>query len=273
MNMDEYLEELESRYGCSNKNQCQSNCRCNVCCCVGPRGPRGPVGPMGLPGINGADGERGPRGPVGLRGPMGPQGPVGAQGATGAMGPQGPVGPVGAQGAAGAMGPQGPVGPVGAQGATGAMGPQGPVGATGPAGATVQLRGINVELIGSRSESILNGDNVIFDNIINDQSQNISYNRATGEFTINATGNYYVTWWVNTDGAGAATSIDFDLQLNNDIVGSSLSPNTTGQMHGMALITVLNNPSTLTLINRTGETVNYAGTSIQANIVIIEATV
>ena len=270
MNMDEYLEELESRYGCSNKNQCQSNCRCNVCCCVGPRGPRGPVGPMGLPGINGADGERGP---------MGPQGPVGAQGATGAMGPQGPVGPTGAQGATGAMGPQGPVGPEGAPGATGAEGPQGPVGptgatgATGPAGATVQLRGINVELIGSRSESILNGDNVIFDNIINDQSQNISYNRATGEFTINATGNYYVTWWVNTDGAGAATSIDFDLQLNNDIVGSSLSPNTTGQMHGMALITVLNNPSTLTLINRTGETVNYAGTSIQANIVIIEATV
>lgn len=102
--MDEYLEELESRYGCYN-NKCKPNCRCNKCYYIGARGLMEPVGPQG---------------------------------------------------------------------------------------ATVQVRGVSAELIGSILREILNEANVIFNNIINNQSQNISYSRATGEFTISATGNYYV---------------------------------------------------------------------------------
>lgn len=243
MNIDEYVEELERRYGCYKYNQFQRNCMYNNSCCIGPRGPRGIRGPMG------------PMGAKGIQGPYGPQGPAGAQGATGAQGPMGPLGPQGETGA------QGPIGPVGPQGATGATGP------------AVQLRGIEADLIGSSSGTVLNAYNVIFDNVSNNQTQNISYDQTTGEFIINAEGNYYVNWWVSTNGAGTANIVDFSLELNNNIVGYSVSPNTTGQVGGSAIITVTNPPSTLTLVNRTGEAVNYAGTSVQASILIVEATV
>lgn len=297
MNIDEYVEELERRYGCYKYNQFQRNCMYNNSCCIGPRGPRGirgPMGPMGAKGIQGPYGPQGPAGAQGATGAQGPMGPLGPQGETGAQGPIGPVGPqgeTGAQGPMGQVGPQGetgeqgPIGPVGPQGETGGqgpmgpVGPQGPIGPVGPQGATgatgpaVQLRGIEADLIGSSSGTVLNAYNVIFDNVSNNQTQNISYDQTTGEFIINAEGNYYVNWWVSTNGAGTANIVDFSLELNNNIVGYSVSPNTTGQVGGSAIITVTNPPSTLTLVNRTGEAVNYAGTSVQASILIVEATV
>jgi hypothetical protein len=41
--MDEYLEELERRYGCYN-NKCKPNCRCNKCYYIGARGLMEPSG-------------------------------------------------------------------------------------------------------------------------------------------------------------------------------------------------------------------------------------
>ncbi len=46
-------------------------------------------------------------------------------------------------------------------------------------------------------------------NVLNDQSDNIGYNIASGEFVITEPGNYNVAWWTAPDGAGAATSISF----------------------------------------------------------------
>lgn len=65
-------------------------------------------------------------------------------------------------------------------------------GTSGTTRSNSAVRGVSAELIGSILREILNEANVIFNNIINNQSQNISYSRATGEFTISATGNYYV---------------------------------------------------------------------------------
>lgn len=201
------------------------------CCPPCPPGPPGPPGPMGLPG---------PRGPMGFPG-IGLPGPVG---------PQGPIGPIG---------PPGPAG-----------GPTGPIGPTGPVGPAVQLRGLQTDLIGGGGTIIADGANVIFDTVLNDQSLNINYNAATGVFTITAVGNYLVSWWFAADGAAAATSVSFDLQLNGGTGSIGSSPIVSGVVTGNALITVGAVPATLALVNVTGDTVFVAPTLVQASLVITE---
>ena len=111
---------------------------------------------------------------------------------------------------------------------------------------------------------------MIFDTVVEDQSLNINYNAGTGVFTITAPGNYYVTWWVATDGAGAAIEVSFGVSLNGGpgIIGSS--PIVSGQVNGSALIVVGATPATVALVNATGDTVFIPNTTVQANILIAE---
>ncbi|MBP1994874.1 hypothetical protein J2Z66_006515 [Paenibacillus eucommiae] len=234
---------------------------------TGPRGKRGKYGEGGT----GATGVTGPTGPAGgadgATGSTGATGPAGATGVTGPTGAMGAFGPTGATGLTGADGVRGATGQTGATGADGGTGATGSTGPTGPVG---QLVGIQAQLQESGADTIDDGDNVIFDTVINNQSSNIIYNAATGEFTIVAVGNYYINWWVSTDGAGPSTSVTFDIVLNGGVGISGTSPIVTGQLNGSALITVGAIPANIALVNVTNETVNYGITPVQANIVIIE---
>jgi hypothetical protein len=109
---------------------------------------------------------------------------------------------------------------------------------------------------------------VLFDTVVNDQAAGISYDPVTGEFTLSEEGNYRVTWWVASNGAGAATVINFGVVLDAGapVLGSTTLLN--GQVMGMALITVSPGPGVLSLVNDTGDTVNYADTPVQADIMI-----
>ena len=111
---------------------------------------------------------------------------------------------------------------------------------------------------------------MIFDTVVNDQSLNISYGAGTGVFTVTATGNYYVTWWVDTDGAEEAINVSFGISLNGGpgILGSS--PIVSGQLNGSALLSIGAVPATIELVNLTGDTVFLPLTPVQANIVIVE---
>jgi hypothetical protein len=111
---------------------------------------------------------------------------------------------------------------------------------------------------------------VVFDTIVNDQSTNISYNTATGEFTITQTGNYYVAWWVTTDGSEGPVNLAFAIQVNgaNSVIGNA--PVVTGQINGSALITIPVASAVITLVNESGALVAFATTAVQADIVIIE---
>ncbi|WP_083258956.1 collagen-like protein [Cellulosilyticum sp. I15G10I2] len=197
---------------------------------------------------------------IGPTGDTGPTGPTGQTGSTGSTGPTGATGPTGLQGL---------IGPTGDTGPTGATGPTGPTGDTGPA---VQLSGIQAQLSASPLGIVDDGDNVIFDTVTNDQSANITYSLITGVFTISATGNYYVNWWVAADGAGVATTVSFGISVDGGpgILGSS--PIVAGQVTGSALVTVAAVPATIELVNNTGATVGYGNTPVQANIVITEVT-
>jgi hypothetical protein len=120
--------------------------------------------------------------------------------------------------------------------------------------------------------SIADGSPVIFDTVVNNQSTDISYSTGTGEFTITAAGNYDVTWWVATNGAGAASMVSLGVVLDTNAPVTGLSPNVTGQVVGNALITVTTPPGTVTLVNNTGDVIFFAGTPIQADLVIEEVT-
>ena len=173
----------------------------------------------------------------------------------------------GPTGATGDTGPTGATGDTGPTGATGDTGPTGPTGATGPA---VVLGGIQAQLVASPLELLPNGSIVIFDTIVTNQSLDITYNPVTGAFTLSMVGNYFVLWWVATDGSDLLPNINFSLRLNGagDILSST--PVVTGQISGSALVHVSSTPSTLTLVNASNDTIALANTEVQANIVIIE---
>ncbi|HBD00444.1 MAG TPA: hypothetical protein DC053_15560, partial [Lachnoclostridium sp.] len=108
--------------------------------------------------------------------------------------------------------------------------------------------------------------------ILNNQSLNISYNTSTGVATLNAEQNYYVSWWVTTNGAGSSSFVEFSLEINGSSGIASCSPLVTGQLSGITLITVGAIPSTIALVNTTGQTVNYGATPVQAHMTIFQVS-
>ena len=181
----------------------EENCNCRTirfCCKKGPTGPTGPQGATG------------PTGPQGITGPTGPQG------ITGPTGPQGVTGPTGPQGITGPTGPQGITGPTGPQGATGPTGPQGATGPTGPEGPSLN----EAAMVHDESELEIPSNNVIRFNNTN-LSNGITYNAATGEFTLPSDGQYAITWWVNVRNNNTLTrtcaplSIEFHKYWPNDV--------------------------------------------------------
>ncbi len=158
-------------------------------------------------------------------------------------------------------------GPTGATGPTGDAGPTGP---TGDAGPIQQLRGIQVQLTDAGNTFVDSGNPVLFNNVINDQSLNVNYNELTGEFTINEEGNYYVTWWVATDGAGPSTTISFAVEVNGSLNILGSTPIVTGQVTGSAFVAVGATPATIRLVNLTADDTMFANTPVQANMIITE---
>lgn len=97
---------------------------------------------------------------------------------------------------------------------------------------------------------------------------NISYDNITGEFTISEAGNYFIEWWVTTDGSGGPVNMVFSVMVDGSPVSQGNSPIVTGQVDGDALITVAAAPVVVTLVNQTGAEVVLANTDVQADIAI-----
>ncbi|HAX53756.1 MAG TPA: hypothetical protein DCX82_17795 [Lachnospiraceae bacterium] len=133
---------------------------------------------------------------------------------------------------------------------------------------------MQVQLQNSSSGTINNNINVLFDTTINAPASAITYNAGTGTFFINEAGNYYISWWVNTDGAQTETSVVFGIRIlsggSGTILSSSPSPMTTLQLTGSALITVTTVPTAFSLFNNTGVPVTYGTSDVQANLTIIQ---
>jgi hypothetical protein len=121
---------------------------------------------------------------------------------------------------------------------------------------------------------VADGANVMFDTFVNNSSPNIIYNALTGVFTINRSGNYYVSWWVNTDFAEEALSVAFSVQVAGGatVTASSPEPLITLQLGGQAMLSIGVAPATLSLVNTSGVNVGFATSAVQADLVILEVT-
>lgn len=139
-------------------------------------------------------------------------------------------------------------------------------------GSTTALGGIQAQLTDAGGGIIADNDNVVFNEVVNDQSPNITYNDVTGAFIITSPGNYYVDWWFAADGAGPATSVSFAIAVDGVPYSTSSTPIVSGVIAGEALVTVTTTPVVITLVNVTGEDAFVPDIPVQANIVILEVS-
>lgn len=130
--------------------------------------------------------------------------------------------------------------------------------------------GIHAQLKNAAVTPLADGATVVFDTVDINQISGISYNMATGEFTITPAGNYYVSWWVTTDGSEGPVNMVFSVNADGAPVTEGNSPIVTGQVNGDALITVADTPVVITLTNTAGAAILYANTNVQANISILK---
>lgn len=215
-------------------------------------------------------------------------GTPGPQGIPGSIGPIGPAGLAGAPGATGSTGPTGAAATITVQNTiTGSPGTSAhvenlgrddaaelvfviPAGPTGPAGASNSLSGIQAQLIGAANTLIESNHNVLFNDLLNQASSDITYNAATGEFLLPENKTYHVTWWIAVNGTETVPVIEFAVALDSIPFAVAASPQVTCQLCGFGLVSVASSPKTLSIMNVSGDFIRYAATSIQADIVIVE---
>ena len=239
---------------------------------TGPTGPTGPIGPAGATGATGATGPTGDTGATGATGATGVTGTIGAIGPTGATGATGPTGATGATGSVGPTGLIGLIGPTGTTGATGATGATGPTGDTGPTGAT-GATGTNVtsttafaaNTSGTAVTVLAGGTPVPLPNA-QILPADITVDGTNTTFTVNTTGRYRISYYVNTTAALAlstrilingapntASTVAPLLSLSsfsNEIIIDLIATNTvTLQLFGLAgVATLLNNAAGASLM-------------------------
>jgi hypothetical protein len=76
------------------------------------------------------------------------------------------------------------------------------------------LQGIQVQAQNLAEAFIIDGDPVLFDTVLINQTPDISYDAETGVFTITEPGNYFVSWWVTTGGSAGPVNMIFGVTLN-----------------------------------------------------------
>ncbi len=211
---------------------------------TGPTGALGPTGPYGGPtgptGVQGPEGAQGVQGNTGETGPTGPTGPIGSTGSTGPTGPQGTTGNTGSTGSTGATGPTGPLGPTGPQGSTGSTGNTGATGPAGPTGSSTGLDAYAYATLNSNQQVDVE-DAIIFPSA--GPIRSVTYDSATGVFTIHEAGDYEIIYGAATDEKDhIAVEVNSTVVITSDI-------RTDNVLTSGAIIVTLANDDTVTLIN------------------------
>ena len=111
-------------------------------------------------------------------------------------------------------------------------------------------------------------DPIVFDNIITQDPYNIvTYDNATGLFTLSEIGTYLVTWEVPVSATDQNDYVDITLELNGTAYSEAHMPLPIGVLSGSAMVVVIDADSTLQLVNSSGDTVQ---TTDLCNIVITQ---
>ncbi len=129
--------------------------------------------------------------------------------------------------------------------------------------------GIQAQLTDAATTVLADGSPVLFNVVLNNTDPAaITYDPATGVFTINQPGTYLVTWWLSVTGAGASPFVRVSAVLNGGTSFPADTPQITDQLDGTALITVTSAPATISIVNQTGDVVFIGATPEQGNVTI-----
>lgn len=129
---------------------------------------------------------------------------------------------------------------------------------------------INFQIERTTDGSVLNGNNVIFDNTLT-LTGDIAYDSTTGVITLNKTGMYLLKWFVATQTSKSEIGTVFSITGMNinptSIKGNS--PIKTGEVTGISVIQVTDVPALISLINDSNQEVWYSTINpIKASLVI-----
>jgi hypothetical protein len=97
----------------------------------------------------------------------------------------------------------------------------------------------------------------------------MSYNDQNATIEIFKAGLYVIDWNVVVEGSSQEPFIRFGIEVNGEVKASSTLPFTVGQLNGQALIHVDQLPTTVRLINDTGETVELSKFTPIANLRVV----
>ncbi|WP_216557849.1 hypothetical protein [Tissierella carlieri] len=123
----------------------------------------------------------------------------------------------------------------------------------------VAMNNTILQLQKNNDDSILNNNNVIFDETIS-MIGNISYNNITGTITISENGLYIIDWYVAMQSIFGSPSVIFKLISDKGHEFDSNSPNKTGNMNGIAILDVSDAPINISLVNTSNTTVFFSNT-------------
>jgi len=97
----------------------------------------------------------------------------------------------------------------------------------------------------------------------------MSYDNENGSIEIHKQGLYMIDWDIVVEGSSQEPFVRFGVEINGKVHASSTLPVTVGQLSGQALICVDRIPTTVRLVNNTGETVQLSKFTPIANFRIV----
>ena len=131
-----------------------------------------------------------------------------------------------------------------------------------------RLRGMQLSLTGQSAGTLAEGAAVPFDTVNVNNTLGVSYSQ--GVITISRTGTYLVNWWIAFENEQTAEKLSFatstggvDVQTSNVDIGG-------GQVYGTAIVNVTSVPTTLQLVNRSGDDITYATVGVQAGLTLTQ---
>jgi len=112
---------------------------------------------------------------------------------------------------------------------------------------------------------------VLYNQVAQDTAPSITYDSATGIFTVEETGVLQVSWIQSVE-QPAPQPLSLGLRLNGDSVGTFGATLQQGQLVGSVLVDVTEAPATLQLINTgTNAIIPGSATVTQGNLIILRS--
>ena len=131
------------------------------------------------------------------------------------------------------------------------------------------IEGLNLQLTTLDDHSLFDKDPVIFDQILIDNSWYMNYDEDSGIIEIRKNGMYVIDWDVSVEDTSGEPFVRFGIEVDGEVKASATLPVRAGQLSGQALIHVNQIPTSVRLINNTGDTVHLSTFKPIANLRIL----